>query len=158
VLPGRNYGWNVCDGINPTSTCPPTQTGTAMIAPVAQYREGSPVAVTGGFVYRGDALGAALRGAYLFSDVYSGEIHVIDTPYVHVTFAPFAVTNTFEHPAAVSPLPRFRTIPDVAQPLLVSFAEDENAELYAVTFGDGKGEGVFRLGGGDLIFEDGFES
>jgi uncharacterized repeat protein (TIGR03806 family) len=33
----------------------------------------------------------------------------------------------------------------VAVPLLVSFAEDENAELLAVTFGAGKGQGVFRL-------------
>lgn len=77
-------------------------------------------------------------GAYLFSDAYSGEIHVIDTPYAHATFAPFAVTNTFEHPDETSAgtLPRFRTIPDVSAP----------------------SRGVFRLRGGDLIFEDGFES
>jgi hypothetical protein len=117
------------------------------------------VAVTGGFVYRGNALGTALRGAYIFSDVYSGQLHVIDAPYVHATFAPFAVTNTFEHPdePSAGSLPRFRTIPNLSQPALVSFAEDETAELYAITFGDGKGQAIFRLAPGDLIFTDGFE-
>lgn len=159
VSPGSNYGWNVCDGINPTATCPPTQTGTTMIAPVAQYRLASQsvASVTGGFVYRGNALNPVLQGAYFFSDLHSGEIYVIDTPYANATFAPFAVTNTYEHPAesATPTLPRFRVVPNLSLPMLVSFAEDASGELYAVTFGDGKGAGVYQLVGG--IFADGFE-
>jgi glucose/arabinose dehydrogenase len=159
VLPGHTYGWNVCDGINPTTTCPPTQTGTTMIAPVAQYRLASQAlaSVTGGFVYRGSDLNPILQGTYFFSDLHSGEIYVIDTPYANATFAPFAVTNTYEHPAETAnpALPRFRVVPNLSRPPLVSFAEDANAELYAITLGDGKGAAVYRLVGG--IFKDGFE-
>lgn len=145
VVNGKNYGWNTCDGINPTSGCPPTTNTSGFIAPVAQYRVGSEVSVTGGYVYRGSALGTSLQGAYIFSDVYSGNIFVIDQPYANVTPSPFAVTNTYEHPTNGSTLPKFRVIPQLAAPLLVSFAEDENAELYAVTFSDVKGQGVLKL-------------
>ena len=159
VFPGRNYGWNVCDGILPTTTCPPTQIGTMFIAPVAQYHLASQsfVTVTGGFVYRGSDLSPTLQGAYFFSDLYIGQIHIIDTPYANVTFAPFAVTNTYEHPAepATPALPRFRVVPNLSLPFLVSFAEDENGELYAIVFADGKGNSVYRLVGG--IFKDSFE-
>jgi uncharacterized repeat protein (TIGR03806 family) len=146
VLAGHDYGWQRCDGINPTASCPPTAI-SPLIAPVAQFRQGATVSVTGGTVYRGSALGSAFFGAYVFSEVYAGEILVIDQPYGHVTWEPFAVTNTFEHPddVAAGALPRFRKIAGISLPLLVSFTEDENAELLAITFGAGKGQAIFRL-------------
>ena len=147
VLSGKNYGWTTCDGVIGAG-CPPTNAASTLIAPVAQYREFSmaSASVTGGYVYRGTALGTSLQGAFIFSDVYSGELFVLDTPYENVA-APFAVTKTYEHPSATDypTFPKFRRITGTALPFLVSFAEDENAELLAVAFGDGKGQGVFRL-------------
>lgn len=147
VLAGKNYGWTTCDGVIGAG-CPP-ESASNLIAPVAQYREHSmpSVSITGGYVYRGSALGSSLQGAFIFSDVYSGELFVIDKPYENVTAAPFAVTKTFEHPSSTDypTFPKFRRIQGTSLPFLVSFAEDENAELLAVAFGDGKGQGVFRL-------------
>jgi uncharacterized repeat protein (TIGR03806 family) len=147
VASGKNYGWNTCDGVI-GGACPPGNTASTFIAPIAQYRQPTmaSASVTGGFVYRGSALGSALQGAFIFSDVYQGQLYVIDKPYENVV-APFAVTKTHEHPSATDypTAPKFRVIPGVSLPLLVSFAEDENAELLAVAFGDGKGQGVFRV-------------
>ncbi|MBL9016604.1 MAG: PQQ-dependent sugar dehydrogenase [Myxococcales bacterium] len=150
VVSGKNYGWTVCDGISPTATCPPTNTTSPYIAPIAQFRQGSSVSVTGGYVYRGTALGTALYGAYIFSEVYAGPIQIIDKPYEYVTqTGAFAVTNTYEHPAqtgsGVASLPRFRVVPSLSAPMLVSFAEDEAGELYAITFSDVKGQAIFKL-------------
>ncbi len=150
VLSGKNYGWTACDGVI-GAACPPANTASTFIAPVAQYREPmmASASVTGGYVYRGTALGTSLQGAFIFSDVYSGELFVIDTPYGNVAAspAPFAVTKTYEHPSAPDypTFPKFRRIPGAALPYLVSFAEDEDGELLAIAFGDGKGQGVFRL-------------
>ncbi|MBX3217876.1 MAG: PQQ-dependent sugar dehydrogenase [Labilithrix sp.] len=147
VAIGKNYGWNACDGVIGAG-CPPANAASTMIAPVAQYREFSmaSASVTGGYVYRGSALGAGLQGAFIFSDVYSGQLFVIDEPYAHVA-DPFTVSTTYEHPSATDypNAPKFRVIAGASVPMLVSFAEDENAELLAVTFGDGKGQGVFRV-------------
>jgi uncharacterized repeat protein (TIGR03806 family) len=147
VRAGKNYGWNACDGVIGAG-CPPANVAATMIAPVAQYRDFAvpSASVTGGYVYRGSDLGSSLRGAFIFSDVYSGQLFVIDKPYANVA-TPFAVTKTLEHPASPDypTFSKFRVIPGASVPLLVSFAEDENAELLAVTFGDGKGQGVFRL-------------
>ncbi len=148
VLPGKNYGWNTCDGIYPTASCPPTTASASFIAPVAQYRQGSQVSITGGYVYRGTALGASAQGAYFFSDVYSGNVFVIDQPYQYVQDAPFTVTSTLEHPSQTgvpAQMPRFRVLSGLTEPLLVSFAEDEHRELYAVTFSNVKGRAIFKL-------------
>ncbi|MFO0746851.1 MAG: PQQ-dependent sugar dehydrogenase [Myxococcota bacterium] len=147
VLAGRDYGWNVCDGKNGAG-CPPGDTTSDKIAPVAQYRHYAQASIAGGFVYRGTALAPELGGAYVFSDVYNGELLVIDKPYQFVTFDPaFAVGNVYEHPDETGDLalPRFRKIagPQLTSP--VSWAEDEHGELYAVTFGAGRGQGVFVL-------------
>lgn len=78
VVAGGNYGWNVREGRHcfapggPPASCPDeTPDGTPLRAPVVEYPHGgaavSGVAVVGGYVYRGDALGG-LRGEYVFAD------------------------------------------------------------------------------------------
>lgn len=147
VVNGGNYGWPLCDGRN-GDDCPPEDTSSPFTAPVAQYRDfTSEASISGGFVYRGSALGSALQGAYIFTDVYTGELMVIDEPYVHVQESPFRVTNLFEHPDQTDDqdLPRFRVLDTPGLEAAVSFAEDEDAELYVVTFGNGRGRGVYKL-------------
>jgi len=146
VLAGHDYGWNRCDGRN-GSDCPPGNASSQLIAPIAQYRVYSSASIAGGIIYRGSALGAALQGAYLFTDVYNGEFLVIDTPYANVTFDPFRVSQVYEHPDEddEDDLPKFRKLAAARLSYPVSWAEDERAEPYVVTFGAGKGEGIYKL-------------
>lgn len=147
VMPGRDYGWNRCDGRN-GNNCPPGNAGSELIAPIAQYRVYASASIAGGVVYHGTALGTALQGAYLFTDVYNGELLVIDEPYANVTFEPtFRVSQVYEHPDEddEDDLPKFGKLDAARLSYPVSWAEDEHAELYVVTFGAGKGEGVYKL-------------
>lgn len=69
---GENYGWNITEGAHcyrPSSGC--NMTGITL--PVAEIRQGPECSVTGGFVYRGNAV-AVLRGTYVYSDYCSGRI------------------------------------------------------------------------------------
>jgi len=66
----RNYGWNTMEGsrcFEPTSGCD----REGLTLPVFEYPRDFGCSVTGGYVYRGQAL-AALRGVYLFADYCSG--------------------------------------------------------------------------------------
>jgi glucose/arabinose dehydrogenase len=70
---GENYGWRLMEGslcFNPATNCDPG----GLTAPVHEYGHqagGCAGSVTGGVVYRGDAL-PALRGTYLFGDFCMG--------------------------------------------------------------------------------------
>lgn len=66
---GRNYGWRLREGRLPTPGV--TQMAPAygpLTDPIHEYPRADGQAVTGGFVYRGQALGAAYRGRYFFAD------------------------------------------------------------------------------------------
>lgn len=66
---GVNYGWNVMEGSECFRDDDCDRTGLAL--PVVEYDHGDGCSVTGGFVYRGDAL-PELQGHYFFSDFCSG--------------------------------------------------------------------------------------
>ncbi|HEX7974165.1 MAG TPA: PQQ-dependent sugar dehydrogenase [Anaerolineales bacterium] len=69
---GQNFGWNYFEGLHPYgSQTPPAQ--AEFVAPVAEYGHDQGCAVTGGVVYRGQAL-PAWEGVYLFGDYCSGNI------------------------------------------------------------------------------------
>jgi glucose/arabinose dehydrogenase len=71
VTRGGNYGWAIMEGaqcLGGGDSC----NQTALIPPVFDYAAaGGNCAVTGGFVYRGQAI-ASLRGAYVYADYCSG--------------------------------------------------------------------------------------
>jgi glucose/arabinose dehydrogenase len=67
---GLNYGWNRMEGAScykPPSGC--NQSGLTL--PVLDYDHSQGCSVTGGYVYRGDAI-ASLRGLYFYGDYCSG--------------------------------------------------------------------------------------
>lgn len=68
---GLNYGWDVMEGrhcFEPPTDC--DQNG--LVLPALEYgRGGGACAVTGGYVYRGDAI-AEIRGHYFYSDFCAG--------------------------------------------------------------------------------------
>lgn len=76
VTRGANHGWNVAEGFGclvPGRACDTT----GMTPPVTAYgHDAGRCSVTGGVVYRGDAL-PSLRGVYLFGDFCSGEVFAL---------------------------------------------------------------------------------
>ena len=68
-LGGENYGWNIYEGTHQFSGGPIE--GVTM--PIAEYNHSLGCSVTGGYIYRGEAV-PALEGVYLYSDYCSGRI------------------------------------------------------------------------------------
>jgi len=69
---GRNYGWRRMEGFhcfNPSSGCD----DGSLTPPLFEYDRDYGRSITGGIVYRGDAL-PSLFGAYLFADFISGRV------------------------------------------------------------------------------------
>ncbi|HEX5586309.1 MAG TPA: PQQ-dependent sugar dehydrogenase [Acidimicrobiia bacterium] len=67
---GDNFGWNRLEGNDPFRGDVPAE----VVAPVAtQTHEDGWLAVIGGYVYRGSKI-KPLRGVYLYSDYYKGDI------------------------------------------------------------------------------------
>jgi len=122
---GRNYGWRVLEGRHcfiPATGC--SRVGKTM--PLIEYAHDNPnttddnCAVTGGYVYRGNAY-PLLRGQYVYGDFCSGRIWTIS--------------------AGASPLvkPTLRLDTSLA---ISSFALDGGRELFVLSL-DG---GIYRVG------------
>ena len=130
ITRGGNYGWRVMEGVH----CRPPTTGcdtSGKILPVFEYAHSgsngvsSGCSITGGYVYRGDAI-PSLFGKYVFADYCLGSGQIL-TLVPGETTAVTMVTGAASEP-------------------VVSFGEDEAGELYVVTdsvFG-GRG-GVFKI-------------
>lgn len=145
VEKGHDYGWVQCEGDIPTNFCPPVTKGNGVVAPVAMFRTTTEsTAVIGGVVYRGIVLPQSFRGAYLFAEIYNGEVLVIDDPYKNVVAAPFDVTSIYEHPTSTSAYPKFRKLA-FTLPGLSSFFEDEAGEIYVTMFDPTVGGAVLKM-------------
>lgn len=73
---GENYGWDVMEGMHcyePSSGC--DQSG--LVLPIWEYPHSQGQSVTGGYVYRGDAV-PQLVGRYVYGDFVSGRIWALD--------------------------------------------------------------------------------
>ena len=110
VTSGKNYGWRIMEGSHcflPARGC--SQAGLTL--PVAEYRnQSSHCAVTGGYVYRGQAI-PSLKGTYVFGDYCSGQIMGL------IDGRPQVLIASGLRPA--------------------SFGEDHEGELYVVDHGGG---------------------
>ena len=79
---GGNYGWNRREGSfvfvnNNTVAYPPASDDPAFTRPIAEYDHSEGAAVSGGFVYRGDAI-PELADKYVFGDLNNGRIFYFD--------------------------------------------------------------------------------
>lgn len=110
--PGLNYGWNVMEGrhcFEPSEGC--DQAG--LMLPAVEYARTSPAcSVTGGYVYRGDAV-PEIRGHYFYSDFCAGFLRSF-------RFEDGAVTDEREWDVG--------TLGSV-----LSFGEDATGELYVLS-------------------------
>ena len=110
IKPGRNYGWNVMEGMHCFGARDCDKTGLEQ--PVTEYGRDGGCSVTGGYVYRGDRL-SSLFGAYIYGDFCSRKIWALRHDGNRVT----------------------EQIQIVDSPLSISaFGEDQAGELYILSF------------------------
>jgi glucose/arabinose dehydrogenase len=70
---GRNYGWRNREGAHDHVTSRPPAF-LPLVDPIHEYDRTSGQSITGGYVYRGAALGAGFRGRYFFADYVQGRV------------------------------------------------------------------------------------
>jgi glucose/arabinose dehydrogenase len=123
---GGNLGWNLMEASACyVEGCSPE----GLILPVAEYGRDRGCSVTGGHVYRGDALDD-LAGWYLFSDYCSGLLFGVRSD----------VPGTIAGERAAAPRVLLETGANVS-----SFGEDAEGELYLADHGSGT---IYRIVGG----------
>jgi glucose/arabinose dehydrogenase len=70
---GRNYGWRNREGAHDHITSRPPAFGP-LSEPVLEYNHSQGQSITGGYIYRGRALGPAFQGRYFFADYAQGRV------------------------------------------------------------------------------------
>lgn len=133
---GENYGWRLLEGnhdFNCGADCAAAMDSTEL--PIHEYQNaGGDVSVTGGYVYRGNAV-PSLLGRYVFAD-FGGSLWSF-------AFDGTTVTDLVSHTAELN----------TSAFSISSFGEDASGELYIVDLGGGvwKIAGPFQItvtGGG----------
>ena len=116
----RNYGWRMREGLIATSGAPATTPAFLPLTnPMLDYGRSTGTTVTGGYVYRGRALGAIYVGRYFFADYGSGRLWSVAWQPDGAGNA--AVTNIVEHTAEIGSVGP-----------ISSFGVDAGGELYLV--------------------------
>jgi glucose/arabinose dehydrogenase len=120
---GNNYGWRNREGAhdNVTSLPPAFQ---PLVDPIFEYPHPTGFSITGGYVYRGAALGAAYRGRYFFADFVSARIWSIALT-INPNTGGATASDLREHTA------------DLAPGSVSSFGVDASGELYFVDYTNG---------------------
>ena len=129
---GRNYGWRILEGTNDyfnpdvPDYAAPAPAFLPLTNPSLEYFHSAGVSLvegyslTGGYIYRGQGLGPAMRGRYFFSDFGLAKIW---SAQVNPQGDTAAFSDIVEHTASMMP------------GRLSSFAVDLNGELYLVRYG-----------------------
>ena len=119
--------------ISPIKVCPPTNESTGRFTdPIVEYQRSGSRSVTGGVVYRGEAI-PELQGQYIFGDF--------------IQPAPiFAVENPTEgqRPKPLQELQVSHTDHGRLNNLLLAFARDDAGEVYVISTQGGEGTGQVR--------------
>ena len=142
-LPGRNFDWKVCEGHHVRNSC------TNVCAPsdsevIIEYHNNgngcsgptglaAGCSVTGGYRYRGPDV--ALQGVYFFGDACSSRL------WYSVESSPGSWT-----------IPTAQTQVTGLAGSILGFGEGPGGVVYFVA-----GSSLYRIGGDDVLFSDGFE-
>ena len=121
---GRNYGWKRFEGLNLFSSGTSLAYGTHA-EPFHQYSHSFGRSITGGFIYRGTALGCEHRGRYFFADFITRRVWSVAVEFDNDGEAIFTGTRV-EH---TNDLGGSNAIGNIS-----SFGEDADGELYLVSF------------------------
>ncbi|MGQ0736623.1 MAG: PQQ-dependent sugar dehydrogenase [Acidobacteriota bacterium] len=120
---GRNYGWRMREGsIATPGVAPSAPAFGPLTEPIFDYGRSVGQAVTGGYVYRGAALGALYHGRYFFADYVSSRVFSLGLAVQPSGDA--VVTDVLEHTAELG-----GNLGGIA-----SFGRDFQGELYLLTF------------------------
>ena len=130
---GRNYGWRNREGAHNNVTSRPPAF-TPLVDPIHEYGRSSGQSVTGGYVYRGSALGTAFAGRYFFADYVAGRVWSVALTIDGQGEA--RASNLVEHTSELGGQSQLGNIS--------SFGVDADGELYIVSLTRGT---IFRLGG-----------
>lgn len=106
---GNNYGWNLFEASHVFRS---GGNRDAVVMPIAEYNHSNGCSITGGYVYRGQAL-PELEGAYFYSDWCSGLIWTAYRDEAGNWQAPVFMNSDYR---------------------VASFGEDESGELYIVDY------------------------
>jgi glucose/arabinose dehydrogenase len=123
---GRNYGWRNREGAHDNVTSLPPAFGP-LTEPIFEYSHGDGQSITGGFVYRGAALGSTFRGRYFFADFVTGRVWSLGLAINPSGDA--SASNVNEHTAALGGTATLG--------LISSFGVDSVGELYIVSWSRG---------------------
>ena len=119
---GRNYGWRNKEGtLNNVTSLPPAY--QPLVDPVHEYDHSTGSSITGGYVYRGRALGGSFRGRYFFADYVRSRVWSMS--FVIDANGEARSTGVTEH---TSELGGSATLANVS-----SFGLDADGELYIVS-------------------------
>jgi hypothetical protein len=125
---GRNYGWRNREGAhdNVTTVAPAF---LPLIEPIFEYDRSVGQSITGGFVYRGRALGAAYQGRYFFADFVQGRVWSINLAVDGATGEARAA-DLIEHTTELGGRDQLGSVS--------SFGLDSDGELYIVSYSLGR--------------------
>jgi glucose/arabinose dehydrogenase len=130
---GRNYGWRNREGAHDNVTSRPPAF-TPLVDPIHEYGRSSGQSVTGGYVYRGSALGQAFTGRYFFADYVAGRVWSLALTIDSQGEA--RASNLVEHTSELGGQSQLGNIS--------SFGVDADGELYIVSLTRGT---ILRVAG-----------
>jgi len=133
---GRNYGWPGFEGkhVNGAASTP-VQAYGPRTDPIHEYsHNGGGASITGGYVYRGTALGPAFNGRYFFADFVLGRVWSINLVVDPMTGEAQA-TGLVEHTAELGGTGAIGNVS--------SFGVDADGEIFLISYSGGA---VLRIG------------
>jgi glucose/arabinose dehydrogenase len=129
---GRNYGWRLREATHDYDPSRPAAY-LPLADPIYEYTHADGVSITGGFVYRGNALPATFKGRYFFADL-TGRVWSIALTVDAGGEA--RASGLLDHTAELSASASLGNIS--------SFGVDADGELYVVSYSLGR---VFKIVG-----------
>jgi glucose/arabinose dehydrogenase len=145
---GRNYGWRFRQGAHDfVQILPPAY--LPLTDPVSEYDHTVGQSITGGYVYRGRALGPTFQGRYFFGDFVRGRIWSL--AFTFDTAGEAHASGLVEHTAELGGPGQIGNVS--------SFGIDADGELYIVSYSKGQILKVLAApattaGIGDLFFRN----
>jgi glucose/arabinose dehydrogenase len=79
---GANFGWNIMEGSHPYKAG--ATAAASLVNPIHEYDHNTGCSITGGFVYRGEAM-PEWQGIYLFGDYCQGTIFGLSSTAAGIT-------------------------------------------------------------------------
>ena len=124
---GRNYGWRLREGRLGYDTRRPAAY-QPLTEPIHDYPRSDGMSITGGFVYRGEALPSMFNGRYFFADYVAGRVFTIGI-----------ALDERQEARAVDLLELTDLLGGTGElGLISSFGVDAGGELYLVSYSRGR--------------------